>query len=102
MQGGEGEVTCFGDRQRCGDRLQVAHFTDQNDVGVFAQRVLQCVGERFGVAAYFALIDDAALVFVNEFDRIFDRDDMAFALAVDLVDHCGKGRRFTGAGRTSY
>jgi len=29
VQRGECEVTCLGDRQSCGDRLQVAHFTDQ-------------------------------------------------------------------------
>src|SRR5690349_24650490 len=36
---------------------------------------------------------------VNELDRIFDRDDMTFALAVDLVDHRGERRRLARAGR---
>jgi len=38
---------------------------------------------------------------VNELDRVFDRDDVALTLAIDLVDHGREGRRFTGTGRTS-
>src|SRR5215204_5038160 len=34
---------------------------------------------------------------VDELDRVFDRDDVAFALAIDLVDHRGEGRRLARA-----
>ena len=35
----------------------------------------------------FALIDYAALVSVQILDRVFDRDYVLVAVAVDLVDH---------------
>ncbi len=79
------------------DGLQVAHFADENDVGILAQRVLERVGEAVRVAPHLALVDDAALVAVDELDRIFDRDDVSLALAVDLVDH---GRERGGLART--
>ncbi len=86
------EVTRFGDRQRGLDRFQIAHFADEDDVGIFAQRVLERVREALGVRADFALVDDAALMAVDELDRIFDRDDVAAPLAIDLVDHRGERR----------
>ena len=86
------QVTGLGDRQRRGDRLQVAHFADQDDVGVFTQRVLERGREALGVGADLALVDDAALVAVDELDRVFHRDDVTLPLLVDLVDHRGERR----------
>ena len=39
--------------------LQVAHFADQDDVGVLAQDVPQAAGEAGHVAADLALLDEA-------------------------------------------
>ena len=100
MEGGEGEVAGLGDGESGGDRLQIAHLTDENDVGIFAERVLEGGRERVGVSADLALVDDAALVAMDELDRIFDGDDVPLPLAVDLVDHRGEGRRFSRAGGT--
>ena len=66
------------------DRLQVAHFADEDDVGIFTQRVLERVCEALRVGADLALVDDAALVRVDELDRIFDRDDVALPLLLIL------------------
>ena len=51
------------------------------------------------VRADLPLVDDAALVAVQELDRILDREDVLRALAVDLVDDRRERRRLTGAGR---
>jgi hypothetical protein len=40
-----------------------------------------------------ALVHDAALVLVQELDRILDRDDVVRARPVDLVDQRRKRRR---------
>ncbi len=69
VQGGKGQVPGFGNIQRLGDRLQVAHFTHQHHVGVLPQRVLERDRERAGIRADFALVDQAVLVAVEVFDR---------------------------------
>jgi hypothetical protein len=81
VQRGEGRGARLGDRERGVDRLQVAHFADQHHVRVFTQRVLERVGERLGVRPHLALVDDAALVLVDELDRVFDREDVPLPLA---------------------
>ncbi len=60
MQRGEREVAGLRDGERRGDGLEIAHFADQDDVGVFTQRVLERGVEALGVGADLALVDDAA------------------------------------------
>ena len=67
--------------------------------GILTQRGAQRVGEAVGVAVQLALVDQAVLVLVQVFDRVFDRDDVAVALGVDLVDHRRQRRRLARAGR---
>ncbi len=44
------------------------------------------------VGADLALVDDRALVAVQELDRVLDRDDVLGVEAIDLVDHRGERR----------
>ena len=73
----EHEVAGLGRGQRGRDRLEVAHLADEDDVGVLAQHVLQRLGERVRVLPDLALVDDRALVVVQELDRVLDRHDVA-------------------------
>ncbi len=70
----EGQVARLGDAQRRLDRLQVAHFADEDDVGVLAQGGAQRVGEGVRVGVQLALVDHALLVPVQVLDRVLDRD----------------------------
>ena len=81
-------------------RLGVAELSDQDHVGVLAQRAPERLGERIGVEADLALVDDAAVVGVQELDRVLDRDDVLAARAVDVVDQRRERRRLSRAGRT--
>ena len=99
MERREDEVAGLGSGQRSGDRLEVAHLAEEDHVGVLAQRPAERLGEAERVLAHLALIDDAALVVVEELDRVFDRDDVIGARAVDLVDQRGERRRLTRARR---
>ena len=99
VQRAEGQVAGFRDAQRRFDGLQVAHFADQHHVRILTQRGAQRVGEALGVGVHFALVDQAVLVHVHEFDRVLDGQDVVVALAVDLVDHRGQRGGFAGAGR---
>ena len=59
-----------------GDRFQIAHFTDHDDIGIFAERTAQGRAKRQGVGVHLALGDVAALRFEHVLDRIFERDDV--------------------------
>ena len=99
VQRREDEVAGLGRGQRGRDRLEVAHLAEEDHVGVLAERGAQSVGERGRVRADLALVDDAALVVVQELDRVLDRHDVVGAHAVDLVDHRRERRRLARAGR---
>src|SRR6185503_3258184 len=98
VQRGERQVARLRDRQRCLDRLEVAHFADEHDVGVLPQRILQRGLEAEGVRTHFALVDDARLVAMDELDGVFYRDDVTLELFVHLVDHRGQRRALARAG----
>ena len=89
-----------GERQANG--FQVAHFADQHHVGIFAQRRAQRLAEAQGVAMHFALIDQAALAFVHELDRIFDGYNVVRAVVVAVIDHAGERGRLARAGRPGH
>ena len=99
VQGGEDQVAGLGGGQRHGDRLEVTHLADQDDVRVLAQHVLERVGERVRVLADLALVDQALLVPVQELDRVLDGHDvvarvrlarsMRAASVVDLPEPVG-------------
>ena len=76
VQRREDEVARLGRGERGRDRLEVAHLADEDHVGVLAQRGAKAFGEGRRVRADLALVDDAALVLVEELDRVLDREDV--------------------------
>jgi predicted alpha/beta-hydrolase family hydrolase len=93
VQRAEDEVTCLGGGHRRRDRLEVAHLADEDHVRVLAKRTAQAFGKRRRVDADLALVDDAALVAMQELDRILDGEDVVVPRPVDLVDHRGERGR---------
>ena len=59
MQSTEHQVTGFGRGQRKTNGLEVTQLTNQDNIGVFAQRRAQCLVEAKRVAMNFALVDQA-------------------------------------------
>ena len=86
------EKAGFGRSQRERNGFQIAHFANQHDVGVFAQRGLQRDRKGFRVAGNFALGDDTALVVMHELDRFLDRHDVARKVLVNVIHQRGQGR----------
>ncbi len=72
----EDEVAGLGRGERRRDRLEVAHFAEEDHVGVLAKRGAERQAEARRVGADLALVDDARLVPVQKLDRILDRDDV--------------------------
>ena len=98
----ESQVAGFSDSQRRFDGFEIAHFADQHHVRIFTECGAQRIAEALGVRMQLALVDHAVLVHVHEFDRIFDGQDVLVALGIDLVDHRGERRGFTGASRSGH
>src|SRR5208283_497738 len=90
-----------GGRRRDGqfDGFQVAHFADENNVRVFAQRAAQSRGKGLGMHADFTVTYQTTFAFVDEFNRVFERDDVVFAIPVRIVHHGGQRGGFAGTGR---
>jgi hypothetical protein len=80
----------FGSGQRDRNGLEIAHLPDQNDIGGLTHGRTQSGGIRQGVGSDLTLVDDAGVVAVEIFDRIFERQHMAGAFTVDLVDDRGQ------------
>ena len=95
----EDEVARLGCLQRGLGGLAVAQLADQDHVRVLAERAAERLVERLGVEPDLALVDDAALVAVEDLDRVLDRDDVLPARLVDVADDRGERRRLAGAGR---
>ena len=100
MSRSQRKVAGLSDAQRRFHGLEVAHFPDQNHVRILAQGDAQRISEGMRVAVHLALIDDAALVRVQELDRILDCKDVFVALPVDLVDHRRQGGGLAASGRS--
>ena len=96
---GEDEVAGLGRRERGRDRLQVAHLAEEDHVGVLAERAAERLGEADRIRADLPLVHDAALVAVQELDRVLDRHDVVLPRAVDQVDHRRERGRLSRPGR---
>ena len=93
MQGAHDEVSRFRCRHGKLNRLDVAQLTDENDIRVFPERAFERSGEGFGRSPHLALIDQRHFGCMHEFHRVFDREDMALHVRVDIIDHGGKRGR---------
>src|SRR5437870_13246346 len=89
----------LGSGQSGGNGFEVAHLADEDHVGVLAESGTQGLAEARGIWTDLALVDDAALVAVQELDRVLDREDVLGAVPVDLIDDRCERRRLTGARR---
>ena len=102
MEGGEDDGAPLSRGQGHRDRLQISQLPDENHIRVLSSGRSQCLGEAWGVSSNFPLVDEAILVAVDKFDRIFDGDDVIVLRRVDEIDDRRKGSRFPRAGRARY
>src|SRR5208283_4412550 len=98
VQCGQHEVAGFGCENGGGDGFQVAHFADEDYIGVLTKCSAQCGGEGRGVHFHFALIDETFFIAVQIFARIFDGDDVLGTKRVNAVNHRGERGGFAGTG----
>ena len=74
------------------DGFHIAHFANQNDIGVGAHRTLESGAERARVLAHFTMNNGTVFIVMSKFDRVFERDNLLLRGFVDVVDD-GRERR---------
>ena len=101
VQCSEDQVPCGCGFDRQGNRFEITHFSNEDNVRVFTQGTTQRRGERHRMQSHLSMIHDAPLTLVHELDGIFDRENVIFSILVGIVDHGSQGRGLTAAGWTS-
>ena len=100
MDCSEHEVSGFRCVNRGHERFFVTHLAYENDVRIFTNGVLHPNLEVFHIHADLTLVDQALVFCVDEFDRVFERENMFSIVGVDPVKHRRDRRRFTRTGNT--
>src|SRR3989338_1797459 len=91
------ETARFRGSQRRLKSFRVAYHSDHDHVRVLTHHVLQRLKKRLRVHAYFPLAYKRLVVPVQVFDGVFDRDNAAFVVVIDVIDHGRDGGGFSGA-----
>ena len=95
-------MTGFGRRHGCTGRLNVSHLSNKDHIGIFAKRRTHSGREIGHIGVELSLMNEAAYISVNVLHRVFDRDNVALAIEIDLVNQRGQGRRLTASGRSCH
>ena len=85
VQGAHDEMARFRGRHADLNRFAIAHFSDEHDLRGLAKCRAQSGSKVDEVVTHFALIEGRSLLGVDEFDRIFQRDDMDRLRFVQVV-----------------
>ena len=96
MEGRKHEMAGLGQRQGGSDGLQVAHFPDEDRVGVLTRQPSRRA-QMNRCRSQFALVDGRTDVRMQEFDRVLDGHDVAILVLVYQIDHRREGRGLAGA-----
>ena len=80
------------------DGVEVTQLAHQNHVWVFAQGCAQARGETGGVPSDFSLVHVATSRGVDEFDRVFQSQDVPVSRVVEVLHQSGQGGAFAAAG----
>lgn len=83
-------MTGLGGFERHLHGFTIAKFADQDYARRLPKRGAQSEREIWCIAVQFALMDGRALVVVQEFDWIFNSDDVTGVLLVDAIEECGQ------------
>ena len=90
MEGGDDHVAGLGGGHGGVDGLRVAHFPDHDHVRILAERAAEGGGKTALAAGVDLPLGDHGLtVGIDEFDRVFQREDVLRHGAVDVVVYYG-------------
>ena len=102
VQRGQHQVARLGVGNGRAHRFHVPDLADQDAVGGLAQRALERRVQVLRVRADLALVDDGLLVAEDEFDGVFQCEDVAGTVGVAVVDERGERGGLAHAGGTHH
>ena len=82
--------------------LIVTHFSEENDIWALSQRCAKSGNVTLSVGINLSLADDALIMPVQVFQRIFQCNDMFFLCVINMVNNTRQCSGFTIAGRSGY
>ncbi len=86
---------------RCLDRCEVSHFSDDNDIRIFTKNRSDTIRKCVKLLSKLTLMNQGFFILIDKFDWIFEGDNMALGITVDMFYHCCHRRRLTTSRRTS-
>ena len=100
MKAGKNQMSGFSSSHGSLDSLVVTHFSKKDHIGALTQGGTQGNQIIGSIRTDLALADNAFVMSVQVFQRVFQRDDMSFTAVIDLVDDTSHGGGFSASGRT--
>ena len=86
MKAGKNQMSGFSSSHGSLDSLVVTHFSKKDHIGALTQGGTQGNQIIGSIRTDLALADNAFVMSVQVFQRVFQRDDMSFTAVIDLVD----------------
>ena len=102
MQGRKHQVSGFGCGNRNTDGFKVTHLSDKNHIRIFTEGRTKCIGIRLGIQTDFPLVYHGLLMLMQIFNRILQRNYMAFPVVINFIDNRRQCGRLTASGRSRY
>ena len=100
MKAGKNQMSGLSSSHGSLDSLVVTHFSKKDHIRALTQGGTQGNQIIGSIRTDLALADNAFVMSVQVFQRVFQRDDMPFAAVIDFVDDTSHGGRFSASGRT--
>ena len=102
MQRGKYKVTCLGCGYGCGNRIEVTHLSDEDNIRVFTKCGTKCISITICIHTNFTLVDDRFLVLMQVLDRVLQCNDMMTVIFINFIDQRSQRCRFTTTCRSCY
>ena len=100
MKAGKNQMSGLSSSHGSLDSLVVTHFSKKNHIRALAQGGTQGNQIIGSIRTDLTLADNAFVMSVQVFQRVFQSDDMSFPAVIDLVDDAGHSCGFSASGRT--
>ena len=100
MKRGKDKMAGLGCRHGYLHRLIIPHLSQKDDIRTLTKRCPKRSNVTLSIYIDFPLANDAFIVPVKVFQRVFKRDDMLVVTLINMINNTGKSGGLSAAGRT--